>query len=157
MKTRTLETKETCSHSDPLLIVVQNCAMRTNHVKARIDKTQQNNICRLWGDWDEMINHIIREYSKLAQKEYNTGHDWVRKVINRELCKKFKFDHTNKWYMHNSEFVRENETHRFLWDFEIQTDHLISARRPNLVIVKKKKKKKKGKENLPNGGLCRSG
>ena len=30
--------------------------------------------------------------------------------------------------------------HKFLWDFEIQTDHLISARR--LVIVKKKKEKK---------------
>ena len=29
------------------------------------------------------------------------------------------------------------------WDFEIQTDDLISARRPDLVIEKKKEKKKK--------------
>ena len=35
-------------------------------------------------------------YSKLAQKEYKTGHDWVRKVIHREMCKKFKIDHMNK-------------------------------------------------------------
>ena len=41
----------------------------------------------------------------------------------------------------------------FLWDFEIQTDHLIPARRPDLEIVNKKKEKKK-KENLPNSGLC---
>ena len=60
--------------------------------------------------------------------------------------------------MHNPESVLEKETHKFLWDFEIQTDYLISARRPNLVIViKKKKKKKKKKDNLPNSRLCRFG
>ena len=32
---------------------------------------------------------------------------------------------------------------KFLWDFKIQTDHLISTRRPDLVIVKKKNKKKR--------------
>ena len=46
-----------------------------------------------------------------------------------ELCKKLKFDHTNKWHMHNPESVLENETHKLLRGFEIQTDHLISARR----------------------------
>ena len=35
----------------------------------------------------------------------------------------------------------ENETHKILWDFEIQTDHQILARRSDLVIVNKKKKK----------------
>ena len=59
--------------------------------------------------------------------------------------KKSKFDHTNKWYMQNPESVLENETYKLLWDFEIQTDPLISARRPDLVIVNKKKEKKKKK------------
>ena len=35
--------------------------------------------------------------------------------------------------------VLKNETHKLLWDFEIQTDHLISARRPDLNVEKKKK------------------
>ena len=30
-------------------------------------------------------------------------------------------------------------THKLLGDFDIQTDHLISARRPDLMIIKKKK------------------
>ena len=51
--------------------------------------------------------------------------------------------HTNKWYMHNPAPVLENDTHKLLWDFNIQTDHLIPARRPDLIIIKKKKKKKK--------------
>ena len=34
--------------------------------------------------------------------------------------------------------VLENEMQKFLWDFEIQTDHLISNQQPNLVRVNKK-------------------
>ena len=58
------------------------------------------------------------------------------------MCKKSKFDHANKWCMHNTEPVLENDTHKLLWDFDIQTDHLISARRPDLIIIKKEKKKR---------------
>ena len=75
-----------------------------------------------------MINHIISKCNKLAQKEYKTRHDWVGKVIHWELCKELKFDHTNKWYKHKPESILENEMHKLLWDFEIQTVHLISAR-----------------------------
>ena len=137
-------------------MAAQNNAIRTNHIKTRIYKTQQNSRCRLFGDRDETINHIISECNKLAQKEYKTRHDWVGKVIHRELFKKLKFDYTNKWYMHDPESVQENETNKFFWDFEIQTDHLISARRPDLVIINKNKKNKR-KENLPNCELCYPG
>ena len=88
---------------------------------------QQNNRCRLCGDRDETIYHIISKYSKLAQKEYKTKHNW-KKVIHMELCKKFKFDHTNKWYIHNPTSIQENERHKLLWDFDKQTDNLILAR-----------------------------
>ena len=125
----------------------QDNAIRTNHIKARIHKTQQNSKCRLCGDRDETINHIISECSKLALKEYKTRPDWVGKVVHWEMCRKFQFDHTNKWYMHNPAPVLENDTHKLLWDFNIQTDHLIQARRPDLIIINNNKKKKK-KENL---------
>ena len=44
--------------------------------------------------------------------------------------------------MHNPAPVLENDTHKPLWDLDIHTDYLISARRPDLKIKKKKKKKK---------------
>ena len=47
--------------------------------------------------------------------------------------------------MHNPAPVLENDSHKLLWDFNIQTDHLIPARRPNLIIINKKKKEKKEK------------
>ena len=43
--------------------------------------------------------------------------------------------------MHNPASVLENYTHKLLWDFGVQTDHLISARRSDLIIIKKKKKR----------------
>ena len=42
-----------------------------------------------------------------------------RRGGNWERCKKFKFDHTIKWYMHNPAPVLENATHKLLWDFNI--------------------------------------
>ena len=42
--------------------------------------------------------------------------------------------------MHNQSSVQENDSHKLLWDFDIQTDHLISARRPDLIIINKKKR-----------------
>ena len=42
--------------------------------------------------------------------------------------------------MHNPESVLANETYKPLWDFEIQTDHLILARRPDRILINKKKR-----------------
>ena len=43
--------------------------------------------------------------------------------------------------MHNSAPVLENDMHKLLWDFDIQIDHLILARRSDLIIINKKKKR----------------
>ena len=43
--------------------------------------------------------------------------------------------------MHNPAPVLENATHKLLWDFSIQTDHLIPARRPDHIIINNKKKR----------------
>ena len=48
------------------------------------------------------------------------------------------------------ESVMENETHKLLWYFEVQTNPQISDRRPDLEIVNKK-------DNLTNWELCCSG
>ena len=42
--------------------------------------------------------------------------------------------------MHSPAPVLENNTHKLLWDFDIHTDHLISVRRPGLIIINKKKR-----------------
>ena len=59
---------------------------------------------------DETVNYIISEYSKLVPKEYMSRHDWVGRVFHLKLIKNIKFDPTNKWYMHNPEFILKNGT-----------------------------------------------
>ena len=70
-------------------------------------------------------------------------------MILWELCKKLKFNHTARWYMHEPKSVLENETHKHL---KIKEDYLIPTRRADLMIVSKKKK-----ENQPNRRLWRPG
>ena len=57
-------------------------------------------------------------------------------MIHWELCKKLKSDHTNKWYLHNTESVCENDKHKFLWDFR------DTNRSPNLGQTTRKRKKR---------------
>ena len=101
-------------------------------------KRERNKIA----DLDYVV--IKTKCNKLAQKEYKTRYNSVGKVIHRELCKKFEFDHTNKWYMHNPESVQEKDTHKLLKDFEIQTNHSILAGQPDVVNNNNNKKR----ENL---------
>ena len=111
--------------TESFLIAAQNNTIRTNHT---IDKIQQNRKCRLCGDRDETI---ISECSKLAQKEYKTRHDWVGKVIHSEMCKKSKFDHTNKWYMHNAAAVTHTNS------FGTLTYKQVTKSRPEDQILQK--------------------
>ena len=46
---------------------------------------------------------------------------------------------TSKLFMHNSESVKNDETHKVFLGFWEQTDRLISARWPDPVIVNKKR------------------
>ena len=101
-----------------LFIAAQNNAIRTNCIEDKIDNTQRNSNCILYGDGNETVNHIS-ECCKLAQKEYKCRHDWVGKVINKELCKRLKMDQANNWYMRKPESVLEN------WKFFVQRTVLI--------------------------------
>ena len=92
----------------------------------------------------------MSRWSKLDQKECKIRHDWVEKVIKRELCKRKNFDRAAKWYMHKPESILENETYKILSDFDKQTDPFIAARRPDLMLKKKRRE-------FAFCGFCRSG
>ena len=79
------------------------------------------------------INHIVSKCYKLAQKEWKTRHNSIGKMIFWQSYK--RFDYITKWYMHKPESVLENEMLKILLDMEIKMDHLISARRSDLVVI----------------------
>ena len=89
---------------------------------------------------DESIDHIVSGCSKLAQKECKRKYDNLGKIVYWKLARKYNFEAGNKWYEHKRESVLENENYKILWDFSIQTDHVIEAQRPDLVLVDKKER-----------------
>ena len=80
----------------------------------------------------------------MCKNKFKTRHDWMGKVIHWELSKKFQFDHTNKWYMHNPGKWNAQTPLRF-WD-KNGSPNLGKTTRPNDSQQKKKKKKRKKKE-----------
>ena len=123
-----------------LIVAAQNQSIRTNLVKGRIDKSQGDSLCRMCRKVDKSIDHIVSGCCKLAQKEYKRRHDNLGKVVHWKLARKCNFEAGDKWYEHEPESVLENEDYKILWDFSIQTDHVIEARRPDLVVVDKKER-----------------
>ena len=77
--------------------------------------------------------------SKLAQ-EYKREHDNLGKIVHWKLARKCNFEAGDKQYEHEPEFVLENEDYKILWDFIIQTDHVIEAQRLDLVVVYEKRR-----------------
>ena len=54
--------------TESLIVAAQNQSIRTNLVKAKIDKNQTGSLCRVCRKADESIDHIVSGCSKLAQK-----------------------------------------------------------------------------------------
>ena len=95
---------------------------KTNLVKARIDKSQGDSLC---------IDQIFSGCIKLAQKEDKRRKDNLGKMVHWKLAKKCNFETGDRCYEHEPESVLDNEDYKILWDFGIQTNHIIEPRRPD--------------------------
>ena len=126
-----LQNKNLKRETKSLIVAAQNQSIRTNLVKARIDKSQKDMLCRLCKKADENVDHVVSGCSKLAQKDYKRRHDNLGKIVQWQLAKKCNFEAGEKLYEYEPESVLENEDYKILWDFSIQTDHVIEAWGPD--------------------------
>ena len=129
--------------TESLIVAAQNQSIRTNIVQANFDKSQEGSPRIVYRKVDESIDRIVSGCSKLAQKEYKRRHDNLGKIVHWKLVRKCNFEAGDKWYGHEPESVLENEDYKILWDFIIQTDHVIEARRLDSVVVDKKERSSK--------------
>ena len=58
--------------------------------------------------------------------------------ISTELCCKCELERANNWYAQKPEGVLESGNFKILWDFIVQCDRKIEARRPDIVFVDKR-------------------
>ncbi len=127
--------------TESLLCAAQEQALRTNYVKHHIDKSAESPLCRMCEEKGETVHHIVSECKKLAQKEYKRRHDNVARMVHWHLCKKYDLERADKWYEHSPDGVVETDEVKLLWDVNIQCDHVIEARRPDIVVVNKGERK----------------
>ena len=91
--------------AESLIVAAQNQSIRTNLVKAKIDKSQKDTLCRLCKKADESIDHVVSGCSKLAQKGYKRRHDNLAEIVPWKLARKCNFEAGDKWYEHEPESV----------------------------------------------------
>ena len=120
-----------------MIFATQEKTQRTNWIGKNIDSQAVSEKCFS----DESITHLIAECKKLAQKEYKQRQDNIARIVYLELCKKFGLVGEVKWYIYKPASVVENEKVKILWDFIIQTDHIIQHRRPDIVVPYKTKRR----------------
>ena len=77
-----LHNRDLKRETENLIVAAQNQSIRTNLVKAKIDRSQKYTLCRLRKKADESINHVVRGCTKLAQKEYKRRHDNFGKIVH---------------------------------------------------------------------------
>ena len=71
-----------------IIAAAQNLSIQTNLVKAKIDKSHGDSLCRVFRKVDESIDHIVTVCGKLAQMEYKRRHDNLWENSTLEACKK---------------------------------------------------------------------
>jgi hypothetical protein len=123
--------------TEGLLMAAQDQALPTRWKKVHIEKQGGTAMCRMCNEREETVFHILSECPKMAQTEYRKRHDKVAQLIHWNLCKRYQLEHRRNWYEHQAESVTENEKAKILWDCAIQTDHIIQARRPDIVVQDK--------------------
>ena len=69
------------------MVATQNQTIRTNLVKAKMEKNQGDSLCRVCRKVDESIDHIVSG-CKLAQKECKRRYDNLGKIVRWKLARK---------------------------------------------------------------------
>ena len=98
-----------------------------------------NSKCRLCGDRNERINHIISKGRKLAQTKYKTWYNWWERRSSWNWVRNWNITIQPNGMCTNQDPSRRMR-HKILWDFEIQTNPLFPDWWPEQVrvIIKKR-------------------
>jgi len=117
------------------VLAAQKQAICINAIKIYMDKSQEQSECRIYGERDETVKHLVNECSKLKQREYKPNHDLAGMRVHWEVCRMYGIEVRYQWYEHAAVPVAENDMCTILWDFNIQIGYVIQARRPDMIVI----------------------
>ena len=74
-------------------------------------------------------------------KKNTNDYMWMGKALHWDIFRKKGLYVPEKWYQHKPLLCTKNESFKILWNFNIQTDHTIEHRGPDIIIIDKTNKK----------------
>ena len=89
---------------------------------------------------DETIQHIVSGCSFLANGEYKRRHNNICEQLHWNILASHNLTKESHWWKHQPAPVIENENIKVLYDFDVRTDKVISACRPDIMLVSKVRK-----------------
>jgi hypothetical protein len=126
--------------TEALVVAAQEQAINTRAHMRNILKLDVDGKCRMCGQYDETVAHLVAGCKVLANDKYKQRHNQVAKRVHWSLCRKYSIETPEQWWKHTPEPVVETDRAKILWDFSIRTDHHIQANKPDLVVVDKDEK-----------------
>ncbi|KAK7930437.1 hypothetical protein WMY93_006832 [Mugilogobius chulae] len=126
--------------TEALILAAQEQALSTRAIEAQIYHTRQDPRCRLCKEAPETVQHITAGCKMLAVKAYMERHNQVAGIVYRNICAEYGLETPrSKW--ETPPKVVENDRAKILWDFQIQTDRMVMANQPDIVVVDKEQRR----------------
>ena len=83
---------------------------------------------------------IVAGCPRMGRSVYLERYNTFVSAFHWNVCLLCGFPCSDQWWCHQLEAVLDNFDHKLLYDFNIFTDHRITARRPDLVLVDKQQR-----------------
>ena len=125
--------------TEALIMAAQEQALNTRSIEARIYHSRQDPRCRLCKDAPETIQHITAGCKMLAGKAYMERHNQVASIVHRNICTEYGLEVPGSRWKTPPKVI-QNDRAKILWDFQFQTDKLVMANQPDIVVVDKEQK-----------------
>ena len=97
------------SETEGFIIAAKDQAIKTNYYRRNILNDGSGPMCRICGQYQETIDHIVAGCPELAKTEYLHGHDKTASYLHWNICKELNTNVEEKWYEHEPQTVTERQ------------------------------------------------
>ena len=122
------------SETESLLCAAQEQVLATKYIRAKIWKKGNDVKCRLCGEQDETVHHIISGCKMLAATQYLFRHNQVGKYLHWCILKNIGVQVDDSWLNHVPKEVVQHDDTTVMWDKSITTEKKVGANRPDITI-----------------------
>ena len=124
------------SETESTVFAVQNQVICTRVIAAKImHKTVPSVLCRVCGQSEETIVHLLAACPLLAASAYLYRHNLVAGALHWHLMKVYSIRPVSKsWFTHKPPPVVETPQVKILWDFSLVSENHHLSNRPDIVI-----------------------